>query len=114
MAISLNKALPNLSKLEPLDGTNYKRWSQKLQIFFEQLEVDYVLFSDFPSIQTDSFGTSTVPYAKPVTTPPTAHAKRVDGELRTKYDKDNKTVRGHLLNHMTNTLFYLFVSKKIC
>ncbi|KAH6793866.1 hypothetical protein C2S52_004343 [Perilla frutescens var. hirtella] len=39
-------------KLEPLDGANYKRWSQKLLIFFEQLEVDYVLFSD-PSEESD-------------------------------------------------------------
>ncbi|KAL0420562.1 UNVERIFIED_CONTAM: hypothetical protein Slati_3079100 [Sesamum latifolium] len=28
-----------------LNGTNYKRWSQKLLIFFEQLDVDYVLFT---------------------------------------------------------------------
>jgi len=40
------KALLNLSKLEPLDGTNCRCWSQKLLIFFEQLEVDYMLFSD--------------------------------------------------------------------
>jgi hypothetical protein len=43
MALVLNKAaLPNLSKLEPLNGSNYKRWSQHLLIFFEQLEVDHV------------------------------------------------------------------------
>ncbi|CAH9094480.1 unnamed protein product, partial [Cuscuta epithymum] len=29
-----------------------------------------------------------------------------------KYEKDNKTVRGHLLNHMINNLFDLFVSYK--
>ncbi|KAJ1424183.1 hypothetical protein SESBI_11852 [Sesbania bispinosa] len=51
MALLLNKAtLPDISKIEPLDGTNYKRWSQKLLIFFEQVEVDYVLFSDAPVI----------------------------------------------------------------
>ncbi|TYK04337.1 ty1-copia retrotransposon protein [Cucumis melo var. makuwa] len=44
-----NKILPDLSKLEPLDGTNYRRWSQKLLIFFEQLEVDYVLTTDLPT-----------------------------------------------------------------
>ena len=71
-----------------------------------------MLFSDSPSIQTDSFGNSFVPSATPVTTPPTAHAKRVDGELKTKYEKDNKTAIGNLLNHMTNPLFDLFVSKK--
>ncbi|KAJ1380628.1 hypothetical protein SESBI_45848 [Sesbania bispinosa] len=51
MALLLNKEiLPDISKIEPLDGTNYKRWSQKLLIFFEQVEVDYVLFSDAPVI----------------------------------------------------------------
>ncbi|TYK30642.1 ty1-copia retrotransposon protein [Cucumis melo var. makuwa] len=44
-----NKILPDLSKLEPLDGTNYRRWSKKLLIFFEQLEFDYVLTTDLSS-----------------------------------------------------------------
>lgn len=44
-----NNVLLDLSKLEPLNGTNYRRWSsQKLLIFFEQLEVDYVLTVDPP------------------------------------------------------------------
>ena len=42
----LSMTLPDLSKLEPLDGNNYKRWSQKLLIFFEQIEIDYVLYED--------------------------------------------------------------------
>ena len=61
-----------------------------------------MLFADSPSIQTNSSGISIVPYATLVTTPPIAHAKGVDGELKTKYDKDKKTVREHLLNHMTS------------
>ena len=32
-----------------------------------------------------------------------------DVETMKKFEKDNKTVRGHLLNHMTNPLFDLFV-----
>jgi len=36
----------------------------------------------------------------------------VDEEIRKKFDKDNKTVRGHLLNHMSNPLFDLFVTFK--
>ena len=71
-----------------------------------------MLFADSPSIQTNSSGISVVPYATLVSTPPIAHAKGVDGELKTKYDKDNKKVGEHLLNHMTNPLFDLFVSKK--
>ncbi|KAA0042233.1 ty1-copia retrotransposon protein [Cucumis melo var. makuwa] len=42
------KVLLDMPKLEPLDGINYRRWSQKLLIFFEQLEVDYVLTTDPP------------------------------------------------------------------
>ncbi|CAN1283559.1 hypothetical protein LINPERPRIM_LOCUS18385, partial [Linum perenne] len=44
-----NRFIPDLSKLEALDGSNYKRWSQRVLIFLEQIEVDYVLFSDPPS-----------------------------------------------------------------
>ncbi|XP_039141238.1 uncharacterized protein LOC120278531 [Dioscorea cayenensis subsp. rotundata] len=112
MAISVNKTLPDLSKLEPLDGTNYKRWSQKLLIFFEQLEIDYVLFSDSLFIETDTNGTSSDPLATPITTPPIVQTKQVDEESKKKYEKDNKTVRGHLLNHMSNPLFDLFVTQK--
>ena len=46
MAASFPKNLPDLYKIEPLDGTNYKRWSQKLLLCFEQLEIDYVLSSE--------------------------------------------------------------------
>ena len=38
-----------MSKIEPLDSSNYRRWSQKLLILFEALEVDYVLFEDPPA-----------------------------------------------------------------
>ncbi|KAL0344271.1 UNVERIFIED_CONTAM: hypothetical protein Sangu_1314500 [Sesamum angustifolium] len=107
MAISMTRTLPDLSKMEPLDGTNFKRWSQKLLIFFEQLEVDYVLFTDPPEITTQTMDTSTAI----ITTSQTDSSRRED-ELKAKYEKDNRTVRGHLLNYMTNTLFDLFVNHK--
>ncbi|KAL0378952.1 UNVERIFIED_CONTAM: hypothetical protein Sradi_3200700 [Sesamum radiatum] len=104
MAISVTKALPDLSKLEPLDGTNYKRWSQKLLIFFEQLDVDYVLFTTpEPEASTE---TSTVAITSVIP------GNRPQDDAKAKYDRDNKTVRGHLLNHMSNTLFDLFVNQK--
>jgi len=43
MALTINKALSDLSKLKPLDRTNYKCWSHKLLVFFEQLEVHKLL-----------------------------------------------------------------------
>ncbi|CAN0881143.1 hypothetical protein LINGRAHAP2_LOCUS14063, partial [Linum grandiflorum] len=45
---SQNKYFSDLSKLEALDGLNFKRWSQCILIFLEQLEVD-VLFKDPPA-----------------------------------------------------------------
>ncbi|KAF3623945.1 putative B3 domain-containing transcription factor VRN1-like [Capsicum annuum] len=67
-------------------------------------EVDYVLFNepltDGSNITT---GSNTVV---------------VDDIAKMKFEKDNKTVRGHLLNYMTNHLFDLFVTyksaKEIC
>ncbi|KAK4383708.1 Retrovirus-related Pol polyprotein from transposon TNT 1-94 [Sesamum angolense] len=107
MAISMTRTLPDLSKMEPLDCTNFKRWSQKLLIFFEQLEVDYVLFTDPPEITTQTTNTSTV-----IITTSQRDSSRMEDELKAKYGKDNRTVRGHLLNYMTNTLFDLFVNHK--
>ncbi|KAL0287062.1 UNVERIFIED_CONTAM: hypothetical protein Sangu_2708500 [Sesamum angustifolium] len=102
MAMSISKALPDLSKLEPLDGTNYKRWSQKLLIFFEQLDVDYVLFMTPP--EPDVHTETSYVALTPVTYEGTENVKM-------KYDRDNKIVRGHLLNHMNNILFDLFVNQ---
>lgn len=107
MAVVLAKAVPDLSKLEHLDGTNYKRWSQKLLIFFEQLEVDYVLYVELP-IETQSIG---IP-ATLITTPLAETTKASDSDYKKKYKKDNKTIRGHLFNHMNNSLFDLFVNQK--
>ncbi|KAL0427605.1 UNVERIFIED_CONTAM: hypothetical protein Slati_2935300, partial [Sesamum latifolium] len=104
---TLSRTLPDLSKLEPLDGTNFKWWSQKLLIFFEQLNVDYVLFTDpleNPQLTSD---TSTA-----IVSAIQTETNRPSDELKAKYERDNKTVRGHLLNHMSNTLFDLFVNQK--
>ena len=108
MSITLNKALPDLSKLEPLDGSNYKRWSQKLLIFFEALEVDYILFSDIPSAEPENPDTPITP----VSSSPSDSTTKTNIDTRKKYFNDNKTVRGHLLNHMTNSLFNIFVKQK--
>ncbi|XP_075096240.1 uncharacterized protein LOC142174358 [Nicotiana tabacum] len=99
MATTLNKTLPDLSKLEPLDGNNYMHWSQKLLIFFEQLEVDYVLFNDPPAdIVADNSNSANIVVA--------------DDTAKKKFEKDNNTVSGHLLNLMTNPLFDLFINYK--
>ena len=94
----LNNTLPDLSKLEPLNDKNYKRWSQKiLLIFFEQLKVDYVLFEDvIKAIQNASVSSSTAN----LTVTQLEAAKTVTNALKKK-EKDNKMVRGHLLHHLS-------------
>ncbi|XP_074266327.1 uncharacterized protein LOC141588801 [Silene latifolia] len=99
MAAVSNKILSELSKLEPLDGMNYKRWSRKSLMYFEQLEIDYVLFfSTLLFIHTASVES----------TPPSSVAVKSNEETIKKHDKDNKTAKFHLLTHMSNTLFDLF------
>ncbi|XP_074266192.1 uncharacterized protein LOC141588657 [Silene latifolia] len=99
----ISKIAPELAKLESLDGHNYKRWSQKLLMYFEQLEIDYVLFNDPPKpiIPTDV-----------ETTPPVAKDVKSNEEDIAKFVKDNKTARWHILNNMTNTMFDLFAVNK--
>ncbi|XP_074299405.1 uncharacterized protein LOC141630496 [Silene latifolia] len=104
MSSVLAKTLPDLTKLEKLDGHNYKRWSQKLLMFFEQLEIDYVLFSDPPAPVKEAPVTETVE-----NTPPAKSAAKSNEEDIKKFDKDNKLVRCQLLNNMTDTLFDLFM-----
>ena len=113
MAMTFFTPLLDLSKLEPLDGTNYKRWSQKMLIFFEQLNVDYVLLEAAP-----------VPLPDAAVTAPDAvtdagagkeladKALADDLEKRKKYETDNKTVRGHLLSHVSNPIFDLLTIQK--
>ncbi|XP_011100540.1 uncharacterized protein LOC105178708 [Sesamum indicum] len=123
MVVPIAKTLSDLSKLEPLDGTNYKRWSQKLLIFFEQLDMDYVLFQNPPETTAEISTLAITAAAIPAegTTTKSEHETKLkydrtttksEHETKLKYDRDNKTVRGHLLNHMNNSLFDLFVNYK--
>lgn len=87
-----------------------------MMIFFEQLEVDYILTKDCPTrskpidVAVVVPGTSTD--AIVVTTPITskdAVSISVSTTDIDKFEKDNKTICWHLLNHMTASLFDLFV-----
>ena len=62
--VALPKTFPKLYKIKPLDGTNCKRWSQKLLLCFEQLEIDYVLTTDLPD---DSKITADTDFTEPST-----------------------------------------------
>ena len=108
----------DLSKVESLDGTNYKRWSQRMLIAFEQVEVDYVLFKDAPKPIKQTNVVVDVP-STPIAggtpqLPPTSSQTTVivnEAEIK-KFDRDNKFVRGHLLNLMKNNVFDLYVKIK--
>ncbi|GAA0140542.1 hypothetical protein LIER_35257 [Lithospermum erythrorhizon] len=103
MSSTGNSSYPDLSKLEPLDCNNYKRWSQKVLIFFEQIEIDCVLFNDPPV----RLATGSVEE-----TPPIVVLVKKNEDHIIKYEKDNKTARYHILNHMVDTLFDLFMVHK--
>ncbi|KAK9682872.1 hypothetical protein RND81_10G102900 [Saponaria officinalis] len=104
MSSVLAKTLPNLTKLEQLDGNNYKRWSQKLLMFFEQLEIDYVLFSDPHTHVKETPAATSVENTSPVVS-----VVKSNEEAIKKFEKANKTVRCQLLSNMTDSLFDLFM-----
>jgi len=100
--VAAPKTFPELYKIEPLDGTNYKCWSQKLLLCFQQLEIDHVLTTDIPDEgNPDSEpATSTIPKTSPIP---------LDEATKKKFEKDNKLTRSYLLNNMSNPLFDLFI-----
>ncbi|GAA0185790.1 hypothetical protein LIER_33078 [Lithospermum erythrorhizon] len=103
MSSSGNTSCPDLSKLDPLDGNNYKRWCSKVLIFFEQTEIDYVLFKD-PLTLLVVDPTEQIP-------PLPVLVKKNEDEV-TKYKEDNKTARYHIMNHMVDNLFDPFMVQK--
>jgi len=106
MATPFQKTLPELYKIELLDGTNYKHWYQKLLLCFEQLEIDYVLSTEY----ADDIDTSQTDTEKSLSTPTTPKTPAISlGEAtKKKLEKDNKLARSYLLNNMSNPLFDLF------
>ncbi|GAA0152692.1 hypothetical protein LIER_11109 [Lithospermum erythrorhizon] len=103
MSSSGSSSRPDLSKLEPLDGNNYKRWSQKVLIFFEQIEIDYVLLND-PPLPLVMGSLEETPQI-------IALVKKNEDDV-VKYENDNKTTRYHIQNHMVDILFDLGSSRK--
>jgi len=88
MAVPFQKSLPELHKIEPLDGTNYKSWSQKLLLCFEQPEIDYVLTTDY----IDDSDTSQTDTEKSLASPATPKTPTIplDETTKKKLEKRNK------------------------
>ena len=76
-------------------------------LYFEQLEIDYVLITDLPNDSNTS--TNTEPSAPAV---PKTPSIPLDDATKRKFEKDNKLARSYLLNNMSNPLFDLFVNFK--
>ena len=66
------------------------------------------MFQDVPSDKLEN----SQPPTTSLTTPITEKTNQANVEFKKRFDKDNKTMRGHLLNHMMNLLFDLFVIQK--
>ena len=73
-------------------------------MYFEQLDIDFVLFKDAP-----------VPVDVAVdveTTPLNAALQKKTQKDAEKFERANKTAKFYMLNHMTNNLFDLFMNIK--
>ncbi|CAM8986525.1 unnamed protein product [Rhodiola kirilowii] len=130
--MSKNLAVPNLSKLQPLEGPNYRRWSEELLFFFRELGLHYVL-SDDQSVKltksVDALGTPTPATPATPVTPATASAVDKDKPTSTSvvsqgvgsmlmgkdnpagsFEDHNRTCRGHILRHLSEKLFDIYVN----
>lgn len=97
-----NSAVPDLSKLQPLTGSNYRRWSEELKFFFQEIGLDYVLNED------KSFATSATPTSdnSQGETVSQSGKKKPEGTL----EDYNRTCRGHIIRHLSEKLFDIYVN----
>ncbi|KAK9672483.1 hypothetical protein RND81_12G103500 [Saponaria officinalis] len=87
-----HKIVPDLSKMELLNRKNYRRWFEKILFYFQQYEINYVLFQE-PQYTEES---STSEIVKP----------------DNKSSKDNRTVRDVMLHYMVDNLFDIYCKTK--
>ncbi|GJT38896.1 ty1-copia retrotransposon protein [Tanacetum coccineum] len=70
---------------------------------YKQLKIDYVLSQNAPENEATP-EISIIPRIR--------SSQNEIVEVKRKFEKDNRTARGHLLNHMSNFLFDLFINQK--
>jgi hypothetical protein len=90
---SLNVMPQDLSKLDRFDGNNYKRWREKVEFLLTTLKVRYVLDTPCPDIPAEG-----------------ATNEQID--LKFKWEKDNYTCWGNILNTLIDPLFDMYAPKK--
>ncbi|XP_074318406.1 uncharacterized protein LOC141655214 [Silene latifolia] len=87
-----HKIVPGLSKMELLDGKNYRGWFEKILFYFQQYEIDYVLFQEPQTSEVSSLSETV--------------------KLDNRSTKDNKTIRGVMLHYMVDNLFDIYCKAK--
>jgi hypothetical protein len=90
---SLNVMPQDLSKLDRFDGNNYKRWKEKVEFLLTTLKVRYVLDTPCPVV-------------------PEEGATDEHTDVIVKWEEDNYTCRGNILNTLTDPLFDMYAPKK--
>jgi hypothetical protein len=90
---SLNVMPQDLSKLDRFDGNNFKRWREKVEFLLTTLKVRYVLDTPCPDVRAEG-----------------ATNEQID--LKFKWEEDNYTCRGNILNTLTDPLFDMYAPKK--
>jgi len=83
----------------------------KLLLCFEQLEINYVLTTEYIDETYTSHNTNAEKSLSTPTTPKTS-AIPLNETARKELEKGNKLARSYLLNNMSNPLFDLFVNFK--
>ncbi|CAM8981511.1 unnamed protein product [Rhodiola kirilowii] len=87
-AASAKEMMKNFGKLEKFEGVNFRRWQQKMHFLLTNLKVVYVLSTPIPEVSDNA--------------PIEAIRKR------SKWENDDYICRGHILNGMSDPLFYLY------
>ncbi|XP_008779653.1 uncharacterized protein LOC103699411 [Phoenix dactylifera] len=90
---SLNVMPQDLSKLDRFDGNNYKRWKEKVEFLLTTLKVRYVLVTPCPAVSIEN-------------------ATKDQIAAKAKWEDDNYTCRGNILNTLTDSLFDMYAPMK--
>lgn len=108
------KLLPHISSLQPLDRSNYKRWANRILIYFEQLKINYLLFKDPPKSEiidvnpvTPASGVSSI-VVTPLPSKDKGKEQDDSDDMVQKYKKDNKLAKNMPLSWMVDFIFDLY------
>lgn len=125
MSSFVTKSAFDLTKIEPLNALNYRRWSVKMLIHFEAIELDYILTTNElsqvtqPTLAEPSQPETQVTILDATLDPKTPEPKtpaslspNLSQEAHTKHEKENMTVREIMLHFMSYTLLDIYVGYK--